>query len=171
MYENVDLFKPPLIQKPCFCTVDNQVWCLEIALQVVDMSCFSSWGGEDVYWTAEGAIQIKSYSERSCWQRGLAHQSKWILSKTELMIIELYQTLWLIYVKHGFSCLLMQLFTYLLHRVYLGFCFLFSLLWLDMKQDQTGWSEFYTQKICFKVEPNLERYLKDWVIKNLFINS
>lgn len=50
----------------------------------------------------------------------------------------------------------------------LGVLLFFFLLWLDMKQDQTGWSEFYTQKICFKVEPSLERYLNNWVIKNYF---
>lgn len=47
------------------------------------------------------------------------------------MITEPYQTLWLIYVLHGSSCLLMQLFTYLVHIGYFSFS-----VWLDVLQDE-----------------------------------
>lgn len=77
----------------------------------------------------------KKYWEQSCWQRGSGRQSKWILSKTQLMITEAYHKLWLIYALHGSSCLLMQLFTYLVHmRIVLfspaGCVFFFGFFWL-----------------------------------------
>lgn len=50
----------------------------------------------------------------SCWQRGSSRRSKWILSKNTVNDYRpLIAELWLIYAEHCSSCLLMQLFTYL----------------------------------------------------------
>lgn len=54
-------------------------------------------------------------------------------SAKQLMIREAYQTLWLIYVLHGSSCLLMQLFTYLVHGDYFSFLHC-DWIWKQIKQ-------------------------------------
>lgn len=43
-------------------------------------------------------------TETSCWHRWSSRQSKWILSKTQLMITESYHKLWLIYVVYVYWC-------------------------------------------------------------------
>lgn len=81
---------------------------------------------------AEGAGRDERVQSRAAdggdWDSGQNESSA-----KQLMIRGAYQTLWLIYVLHGSSCLLMQLFTYLEHGGYLSFphC---DWIWKQIKQ-------------------------------------